>query len=70
MGWQPMMHLPASISSIVFFMSNPLCIIALSIRLDYKYLKLLKLDICETLETRSQRHQVASKVVHLIREDE
>jgi hypothetical protein len=32
-------------------MSNPLSIIALSIKLDYDYLELLKFDICETLET-------------------
>ena len=34
-------------------MSNPLCIIALSIRLEWDNLELLKFDICETLETRS-----------------
>jgi hypothetical protein len=49
-------------------MSNSLCIIALSIRLDYNYLELLKLGIYETLEARSQKG--VSKVVHLIHEDE
>ena len=51
-------------------MSNPLCIIALSIRLDYNYLELLKHGFCETLETRRLRRKVVFKVVHLIREDE
>ena len=51
-------------------MSNSLCIIALSIRLDYNYLELPKLGICETLETRNRRRKAISKVVHLIRKDE
>jgi hypothetical protein len=51
-------------------MSNPLCIVALSIRLKYIYLELVKVGICETLETRSRRHKVVFKVVHLICEDE
>ena len=55
---------------VFLFMSNPLCIIALSISLDYNYLELLKLGIYKTLETRSWRYKVVPKVVHLIREDE
>ena len=68
MGWQPMMHPLASIRGMLF-MTNSLCIIALSMRLDYTYLELLKLGICENLETRSRWCKVVSKVVHLIHED-
>ena len=53
-----------------FFINNPLCIIALGIKLDYNYLELLNLGICKTLETKSWRLTVVSKVVHLIREDD
>ena len=51
-------------------MSNPLCIIALSIRLDQDYLELLKLGDFETLETRHRRRKIVSSMVHLIRKDE
>jgi hypothetical protein len=43
---------------------------ALSIRLDLDYLKLLKVGIFGTLETRSRRRKVMSIIFYLICKDE
>ena len=62
MGCQPMMHPLASTWGIAFYVLT-LSIIALGIRLDLKFLGLLKVGISGTLETRSRQHKVMSKII-------